>query len=190
MTRRFDLEMDNLEAVWLQLKLQGKKVLFGTFYIPPNSNQDIWFKLENTFDMALNDNSVDYIMATGDLNENQFNSSNSKIKSLLAQFSLIQLIDTPTHFTEHSSSLIDVFMTNNVNYVTYCGVGPPLQDLTRYHCPIICFLNIPKISQKTSHQYLSDVDWDSLISSNNVNDLTTNITNAILYAAELCINSQ
>jgi hypothetical protein len=34
-------------------------------------------------------------------------------------------------------------------------------------------------------QYLSDVDWDSLISSNNVNDLTTNITNAILYAAEL-----
>jgi hypothetical protein len=27
-----------------------------------------------------------------------------------------QLIDTPTHFTEHSSSLIDLFMTNNVNY--------------------------------------------------------------------------
>jgi hypothetical protein len=57
-------EMDNLEAVWLQLKLQGKKVLFGTFYIPPNSNQDIGLKLENTFDMALNDNSVYYIMAT------------------------------------------------------------------------------------------------------------------------------
>jgi hypothetical protein len=64
-TRRFGLEMDNLEAVWLQLKLQGKKILFGTFYIPPNSNQDIWLKLENTVDMALNDNSVYYIMATG-----------------------------------------------------------------------------------------------------------------------------
>jgi hypothetical protein len=37
-----------------------------------------------------------------------------------------------------------------VNYVTYCGVGPPLQDLTRYHCPIIGFLDIPKISQKPS----------------------------------------
>ena len=64
------------------------------------------------------------------------------------------------------------------------------------------FLNIPKISQETSYrkiwlydrgdydkskQYLSDVDWDSLISSDNVNDLTTNITNAILDAAELCI---
>jgi hypothetical protein len=41
-------------------------------------------------------------------------------------------------------------MTNNVNYVTYCRVGPSLQDLTRYHCPIIGFFNIPKISQKTS----------------------------------------
>ena len=119
-------------------------------HFPPNSNQDIWLKLENTFDMALNNNSVDYIMATGDFNENQLNSSNSKIKSLLAQFSLNQLIDTPTHFTEHSSSLIDLFMTNNVNYVTYCGVGPPLQDPTRYHCPIIVFLNIPNISQKNS----------------------------------------
>ena len=67
------------------------------------------------------------------------------------------------------------------------------------------FLNIPKISQKTFKrkiwrydrgdydkfkQYLSNVDWDSLISSNNVNDLTTNITNAILDAAELCIPSK
>ena len=139
MIRHFILEMDNLEAVWLQLKLQGKKVLFGTFYIPPNSNQDIWLKLENTFDMALNDNSVYYIMATGDFNENQLNSSNSKIKSLLSQFSLNQIIDTPTHFTEHSSSLIYLFMTNNVN----------LQDLTRYHCPITVFFIIPKIFQKT-----------------------------------------
>jgi hypothetical protein len=70
-----------------------------------------------------------------------------------------------------------------------------------YYC--FFFLNIPIISQETSYrkiwlydrgdydkskQYLSDVDWDSLISSNNVNDLTTNITNAILYAAEFFIN--
>jgi hypothetical protein len=41
-------------------------------------------------------------------------------------------------------------MTNNVNYVTYFRVGPPLQDLARYHYPIIGFLNIPKISQKPS----------------------------------------
>ena len=31
-TRRFDLEMDNLEEVWLRLKLYGKKVLFRTFF--------------------------------------------------------------------------------------------------------------------------------------------------------------
>lgn len=69
-TRRSDLEMDNLEAVWLQLKLQGKYVLFGTYFNPPNSKQEIWLKLENTFDIGINDNSVDYIMTTGDFKEN------------------------------------------------------------------------------------------------------------------------
>ena len=45
-------------------------------------------------------------------------------------------------------------MTNNVNYVTYCGFGPPLQDITRYHCPIIVFSNIHKISQTTSKRQI------------------------------------
>ena len=47
-------------------------IMFLHIHIPPNSNQDIWLKLENTFDMALNDNTV-YIMAMGDFNENQLN---------------------------------------------------------------------------------------------------------------------
>ena len=72
------------------------------------------------------------------------------IKSLLAQFSLNQLIDTPTHFTEHPSSLIDLFMTNNVNYVTYCGVGRPYKISHAIIVLLLFFFNIPNISQKTS----------------------------------------
>jgi hypothetical protein len=41
----------------------------------------------------------------------------------------------PTNFTEHSSSLIDLILTNDVNFVPYAGVGPPLLDQVRYHCP-------------------------------------------------------
>lgn len=95
-------------------------------------------------------------------------------------------------------------MTNNVNYVTYCGVGPPYKISHAIIVLLLLFLNIPKISQTTSKrkiwlydsrdydtfkQYLSDVDLYSLISSNNVNDLTANITHAILDAVELCIPS-
>ncbi|CAC5355799.1 unnamed protein product [Mytilus coruscus] len=194
--------MDNLESVWLELKLHGKKVLFGTFYIPPNCEQYIWVKLENSLDMALNDNHVDYIMITGDFNDNQINCANSKIRPLLTQFSLNQLIDEPTHFTEQPSSLLDLFMTNNVNAVTYCGVRPPLLEQLRYHCPIIGLLNFPKTCHKSFKRkiwlydrgdytkyrnILSGNKWNSITDSDNIEDMTATITHIILDAADKCI---
>jgi hypothetical protein len=38
------------------------------------------------------------------------------------------MIDEQTHFNEHSSSLIDLILTNNVNRLIYTGVGHALTD--------------------------------------------------------------
>ncbi|CAC5395380.1 unnamed protein product [Mytilus coruscus] len=200
--RRSDLELHDLEAVWIQLCLNGKKVLFGTFYIPPNSNNAVWANVEMSFDMALNDASIDYIVVTGDFNDNQLNKVNSKVSSLLTQFSLTQVIDEPTHFTEQSSSLLDIIVTNDVNSIVYSGVGSPLLDKTRFHCPVIGFLNSSKLQQKSSRRKiwlydcgdydkfrheLSLVDWDSFLLSQDVNEISTRITSAVINAAELSI---
>ncbi|CAC5362479.1 unnamed protein product [Mytilus coruscus] len=69
--RRSDLESESLEAIWLELKFKDKKALLGTFYIPSYSGSDIWEKIEYSPDMASNDNTINYIMATGDFNDNQ-----------------------------------------------------------------------------------------------------------------------
>ena len=37
--RRDDLEPHNIEVIWIQLKIMEKKVLYGTFYITPNSTK-------------------------------------------------------------------------------------------------------------------------------------------------------
>ncbi|VDI61697.1 Hypothetical predicted protein [Mytilus galloprovincialis] len=152
--------------------------------------------------MASNDNTINYIMATGDFNDNQLAPVNSKITPLLSQFSLTQLIDEPTHFTESSSSLLDLFITNDAHIITYCGVGPPLLDQIRFHCPIIVLLNFPKCVQKTFKRkiwlydrgdydryrnILSEKNWDSVINLNNVEQFTTEITKTIIEAAEKCI---
>ncbi|VDI64806.1 Hypothetical predicted protein [Mytilus galloprovincialis] len=200
--RRIDLESESLEAIWLEIKFKDKKALLGTFYIPPNSGPDIWEKIEYSLDMASNDNTINYIMATGDFNDNQLAPVNSKITPLLSQFSLTQLIDEPTHFTESSSSLLDLFITNDAHIITYCGVGPPLLDQIRFHCPIISLLNFPKCRQKTFKRkiwlydrgdydryrnILSEKNWDSVINLNNVEQFTTEITKTIIEAAEKCI---
>jgi hypothetical protein len=58
------------------------------------------------------------------------------------------MIDEPTHFTEHSSSFIDLLLTNNVNRLIYPGVGPALTDQIRHHCPVIGLINYPKTPTK------------------------------------------
>jgi hypothetical protein len=172
-----------LEGIWVQIKINGKQILFGIFYIPPKSTQDIWGKLESSIEMAINDTAIDDVIITGDFNDNQLDYSRTKISFLLTKFSLLQMIDEPTHFTEHSSSLIDLILTNNVNRLLYTGVGPALTDQIRYHCPVIGFINYPKTPTKPFkrkiwfyehadyeklRQNLFNVNWDSLFLTNDI----------------------
>ena len=34
-SRRDDLDFNDLEGIWVQIKINGKQILFGIFYIPP-----------------------------------------------------------------------------------------------------------------------------------------------------------
>ena len=46
-------------------------------------------------------------------------------KPQLEQFSLHQTITDPTHFTENSSSLIDIILTSDKNNLIYSGIADP-----------------------------------------------------------------
>jgi hypothetical protein len=61
---RSDLHVGNLECIWLELRFKTKKYLYGTFYIPPNSNAQVWKDIEQSIDLALTCN-ID-IIVTGD----------------------------------------------------------------------------------------------------------------------------
>jgi hypothetical protein len=175
--RRPDLEVNGIEAIWVQIKINGNKVLYGTCYVPPKSNTDSWNKVENSIESAVNDDSIDYVIVTGDFNDNQLDVNNVKMRNISMQYSLQQLVEDPTNLTEHSSSLIDLILTNDVNFVPYDGVGPPLLDQVRYHCPVIGFLNAPKHASKSFkriiwlynqgdfdeyRRLLSLTDWESI----------------------------
>ena len=72
------------------------------------------------------------IIITVDFNLNMYNSQSSrKTNDLCHQFSLTQVVNGPTHFTEHSSSLIDLMLVSNPNHVILNDVGDPFlgQDL-------------------------------------------------------------
>ena len=60
--RRTDLEIRELEAVWVELRVKGKTVLLGGFYTPPNSNNAYFNLISESVDRAYNTNISDIII--------------------------------------------------------------------------------------------------------------------------------
>ena len=88
------------------------------------------------FDTTIND-----VIVVGDYNLDMLKlTSSRKIETLCQMYNLSDIISEPTHFTESSSSLIDLFLVTNKS-----GIGEPFLDQNiRFHCPIYCVLNLDK----------------------------------------------
>ena len=95
------------------------------FYRPPRTDALYFSSIEDSIHLAV-DTCINDKIINGDFNYNMLNAHTSnKIKSICEQFSLTQTINNPTHFTEHSSSLIDIILTNNETNMVYSGIGDP-----------------------------------------------------------------
>ena len=70
------------------------------------------------------------------------NATPNKMNDLILEYNLSQLITENTHFTEHSSSLLDLILVrNNNNNILMSGTLDPLiPDQVRYHCLIMILL--------------------------------------------------
>ncbi|MCG7870185.1 MAG: hypothetical protein JAY74_27935 [Candidatus Thiodiazotropha taylori] len=200
--RRDDLEIRGVENIWIELANNHKRVLFGVFYRPPNSDATYFSNIEDSLALAV-DTGISDIIVTGDFNLNMLNVRTSrKIESLCVQFSFYQSIDQPTHFTENTSSLIDIILVSNKDHLLLSGVGDPfLNQELRYHCPVYGILKFSKPKFKTFLRHVwyydrgnfdllrdkaSNLDWESL-QDTDINVYADNINTAINSIASECI---
>ena len=102
-TTRSDLQINNLEALWVEIHIDHRKILIGGIYRPPDSNNTQWLNMEQSLDQAL-DGLFDNILVTGDFNIYLLTNHSNRLTHLMDSYNTVQLITTPTHFTEHSSS--------------------------------------------------------------------------------------
>ena len=65
--RRRDLEPNDLEVVWVELVINQKRILLGTFYRPPNSSPLVLSAIETSIGLAI-DTGITDIIVTGDFN--------------------------------------------------------------------------------------------------------------------------
>ena len=84
--RRTDLEVRDLESVWVELQVKCKRILAGGFYKPPNSSPDYFKLLKESIDRACDTDIIDIII-TGDFNCNMAQSIPNKMRELMSEFS-------------------------------------------------------------------------------------------------------
>ena len=207
--RREDLEIRGLECLWIEVINPRRRILFRLFYRAPNSDANYYNNIEDSVSLAV-DTGIKDIVITGDFNLNHLNNtSRRKSDSLCMQFSLHQSISQPTHFTEHSSSLIDIILVSNKENLILSGVTDPfLNQDVRFHCPVYGVLKFSKPKSKTFVRHIwsyengnyellqektSAFDWQSLenddldIYANNINScilsLHQNVYQTNMYAS-------
>ena len=140
--RRNDLEIPNIECVWIEVFSHGKTHFWLERFTDPHILQQ-----QDSIGLPRDTNAYD-ILITGDFNLDMTdNRSSKKINDLCQEYNLSQIISEHTHFTENSRSLTDLIMTSNVDDIllSTVTVGEPFFDQNiRYHCPIFCVLNFEK----------------------------------------------
>ena len=110
--RRYDLETNDIESIWLEIFIaKSKSILIATFYRPPGSSVYLPNDFNKTFnDMLLNGTKENKeIIILGDFNADYLKpNDNKEIKGIFQLFGFKQLIKTATRITKESSTLIDL----------------------------------------------------------------------------------
>jgi hypothetical protein len=117
--RRKDLEVSEIECVWIELSLSGKKFLHGTF-----NNISVWKDIDYPIDLAYN-TKIRNIVNVYDFNA-KFLTDNLKSSHLLNikyTYNINQHIDETTRFAEYFHSLIDIIMVSDTSIVRKTFVG-------------------------------------------------------------------
>ena len=120
---RPDLHVPNLEAVWVEIRLNQEGILIGSFYRPPNSSVDYWRLIRDSIRKA-DSTTLNYFIL-GDFNTDFLNCPSVHLLDIIDRFDLHQLINEPTRVADSTSTCLDLILTQNQNIVkSVCVLSP------------------------------------------------------------------
>ncbi len=132
-----ELEMGPCECTWLKLTTNEKNIYFGVYYRPPGQNtteQDEFLcSFQASLDMIYQRNPY-AIICTGDFNDrcsvwdgsHDTSELGNRLKNLVCENNMIQLVSEPTRITELNSSILDLIITDSPGLFKSWGVDSSL----------------------------------------------------------------
>ena len=170
---------DTIETKFIEIiNDNGKNIIIGVIYRPPNNNFDTF---KNTINEILEkidkENKLSYLM--GDYNIDLLKSescdyTNNFIEQLFTS-SFFPLITKPTRITHHTATLIDNIFTNNLEELEDSTNGIIFSDISD-HLPIVHTFNTNVLS-KTTTKKLTSVPYQRLFNKTNTEAFKKEIKN-------------
>ena len=120
--RRTDLEINELECIWLEMNFPNtKSFLISVWYRPPSTSKFLLTTFNKLLRKSLikvsSDNKETILTANFNLNYQKVD-DNGELKSIFTLFQLKQKIKTATRVTGKTESLIDLVFTNVLFNIT------------------------------------------------------------------------
>ena len=127
--RRNDLETDDIECIWIEIKCKQKQpVHICSLYRPPSCSVDFIGKLSEIIDRVSCEckETIVTVDFNSDVSGDDSSTTSNHVTSCVNLFQMRQLIHDPTRVSEFTNSTIDLIFTSHPELVSERGVIPVL----------------------------------------------------------------
>lgn len=201
--RRADLEVDNVECMWFELKTKLHKILINIVYRSERfSHANFWILLDSMIKHALDE--TNHVICLGDLNKNFLSPLPANINDIIVINGLYNTIQKPTRFdlrTGNSTLLDPILITDSIQYMDSDTVplDRNISDHDGTYLTIRCGYHISRSFKRivwdykngdyeSMNQRIRDTNWDNIINeADDVHTACSKFTSEFLKIAEDCI---
>lgn len=144
--RRFDLEFENGELIWLEIDFPQHKILLCAIYRSPGSSHPFWQNFKHSIEQAYNYTTK--IIITGDLNVDLFTEHNHVLNDLMNIFCLQNVVKEATRFDHRSgrATLLDPILISEDCCATFTEVIDINRQMSDHNATKV-YLRIPNFSE-------------------------------------------
>ena len=181
--QRPDLDVNNLEAIWVETKIKNETLLIGSFYRPGSKPVSYWKLIDESIQNAAS--TGNRFIVLGDLNSDYLENPSKHLLDLMTFNNLNQVVTSPTRYTDTTASCLSLILTPFTDIIRDVGVMTPI--CSDHSVPIIKLnTNTPRDTsfKRTVYNY-SKLDIDKINDWLSMSDLTNiALTEDIDMAAE------
>lgn len=164
------------------MKNKGDDFIICVIYRRPNSSVQFWDNLNIALERA--NEQCKRIVILGDINEDQLNPNNNKLKNLIQSNGLRNIIIEPTRVTQHTATSIDPIIVPDDFNVLNSGVLSIPEEISDHRATyaILPFsYNLAKCYERHIWSYkranfkqlndlITNTNWDFLLNNGDINE--------------------